>query len=133
LKGQGLYPSEAKAMVQTWHDSWLSEEGLRVLYVLPRQWTDEILPMKLSPKPAELTRVMVGRAEILPDVIESRLARETQSLGNGNPKQEDALVTDLSRLGRFAEPALQFATRSATDSEKQRAWELLHLASVQKR
>src|SRR5262249_18446744 len=32
----GLYPSEARAMIKTWRDSWFEEDGLRVLYVLPR-------------------------------------------------------------------------------------------------
>src|SRR2546423_10641655 len=35
LAKEGLYEREATAMVQTWHDSWLEEEGTRVLYILP--------------------------------------------------------------------------------------------------
>jgi hypothetical protein len=36
LISQGLFPDEAKAMVDTWKDSWFTEEGVRVLYILPR-------------------------------------------------------------------------------------------------
>src|SRR6185295_8646373 len=44
LMKEGLYEREATAMVKTWRDSWMEEKGLRVLYVLPRAWTDRILP-----------------------------------------------------------------------------------------
>ncbi len=48
LARHGLYPKEAEAMVKTWEDSWF-EEGFRVFYVLPRQQTDAILPLEITP------------------------------------------------------------------------------------
>ena len=57
-------------MVNTWKDSWFAEDGVRVLYVLPRAWTDRTLPLKLDPAPRELVRVMVGRAEVLAPALE---------------------------------------------------------------
>ena len=73
LAADGLYEKEARAMVNTWRDSWFTEEGTRVLYILPRAWTDGILPMKLTPEPAQLTRVMVGRAEIISPGVPAHL------------------------------------------------------------
>ena len=70
LVGEGLYRAEAEAMVNTWRDSWFEEQGLRILYVLPRVWTDQILPIELNPRPRELVRVMVGRAELITPRIE---------------------------------------------------------------
>jgi hypothetical protein len=64
LVSEGLYQREAQAMVNTWRDSWFEENGLRVLYTLPREWTDRTLPLTFDPKPRELVRVMVGRAEV---------------------------------------------------------------------
>src|SRR5687768_4370340 len=64
LVSEGLYEREATAMVKTWEDSWFGEQGLRVLYVLPRAWTDRTLPLSIEPKPKEIVRVMVGRAEM---------------------------------------------------------------------
>ena len=49
LEQEGLYPREAAAMVQTWRDSWFEEQGLRVLYLLPRSWTDQVLPLSIVP------------------------------------------------------------------------------------
>ena len=40
----GLFDDESWAMVDTWAKSYFLSEGLRVLYVLPRIWTDELLP-----------------------------------------------------------------------------------------
>jgi hypothetical protein len=63
LVGQGLYAKEAKAMVETWRDSWF-EEGTRVFYVVPPQMVDQILPLTIEPKPAKVARVFVGRVEV---------------------------------------------------------------------
>ncbi len=60
----GLYPKEAAAMVETWHDAWF-EPGMRVIYLVPQATTDAVLPMKVTPTPRDLQRVFVGRVEIL--------------------------------------------------------------------
>src|SRR5437588_10159859 len=65
LVGPGLFEREAQAMVKTWDDSWFAEEGTRVLYILPREWTDRTLPLTITPQPSKMVRVMVGRAEII--------------------------------------------------------------------
>jgi hypothetical protein len=63
LLGAGLYPREAQAMLDTWRATW-SEDGLRVFYLVPPEVTDAILPLDIQPPPAEIVRVLVGRAEI---------------------------------------------------------------------
>lgn len=65
LVGQGLYPREAQAMLDTWRDTW-SEDGLRALYLVPSRLTDEVLPLSITPRPASIVRVLVGRAEVVP-------------------------------------------------------------------
>jgi hypothetical protein len=47
LIAHGLFPKEAKAMVETWRDSWF-EEGLRVFYLLPHGTTDRVLPLEIE-------------------------------------------------------------------------------------
>jgi hypothetical protein len=64
LVAGGLYEREAQAMVDTWKDSWF-EEGARLLYVVPRSDVDAILPLAISPKPAAVARVFVGRIELM--------------------------------------------------------------------
>lgn len=63
LVGEGLFPREAQAMIDTWRTTW-SQPGLRVLYVVPRPLTDAVLPLAIAPAPAALVRVLVGRAEM---------------------------------------------------------------------
>jgi len=63
LVGQGLYPKEATAMVDTWRDSWF-EEGTRLFYIVPSAMVDTILPLTIEPKAAKVARVFVGRVEV---------------------------------------------------------------------
>ena len=110
LASEGLFPDEARAMVDTWKDSWFTEEGVRVLYVLPRPWTDGIIPLALSPQPKELTRVMVGRAEIItPDAINS-LAQTLTKAAAGDTDATAQARKQLKAFGRFAPPALQLVS-----------------------
>jgi hypothetical protein len=60
----GLYPKEASAMIETWRDSWF-EEGTRILYIMPRRDVDSVLPLTVTPEPQRITRLFVGRAEVL--------------------------------------------------------------------
>jgi hypothetical protein len=128
LAKEGLYAREAKAMVETWRDSWFEEDGMRVLYVLPRAWTDRTLPLSLRPEPSELVRVMVGRAEVLPPELEQRLAGRLARAAEGNAEARAAAVEDFRRLGRFAQPALELAVRNATQEVQTEAWGLLQQA-----
>lgn len=116
LVAEGLYEKEAAAMVKTWTDSWF-EEGLRVLYVLPRAATDAILPLKIDPKPRELVRVLVGRLEILTPEREREIETLAARLGSEDPAVRDAATASLRRAGRFAEPVLKRIQASTSDPE----------------
>jgi hypothetical protein len=82
-------------MIETWQDSWF-EEGMRLFYIVPRPFVDSQLPLKITPEPAEVTRVFVGRIELL-----SAWTRETieTALSNGD-------VATLAKFGRFLDPFL---------------------------
>jgi hypothetical protein len=117
LTGAGLYPAEATAMVKTWNDAWFGEEGVRVLYLLPREWTDEVLPLTLNPKPRELIRVMVGRAEIIPPQLQRELAVQLKLSNEASVKAKARLQAYYRKLDRFYSPALQLANK-LLESEK---------------
>jgi hypothetical protein len=129
LVKEGLYAREAAAMVQTWQDSWFSEDGVRVLYVLPRAWTDRVLPLTLGPAPKQLVRVMVGRAEILPPVLEAQLSAELTKASRGDDQAKRAAVAQLKKLGRFAEPALRLAVASSSPALTESAWGILQAST----
>jgi hypothetical protein len=96
LVEQGLYPAEARAMVETWRDSWL-EEGTRLLYIVPREAIDAELPLSIDPAPAELTRVFMGRMELFTAATLKAVERAIAY---------DDLAT-LKLYGRFVLPIVQ--------------------------
>jgi hypothetical protein len=115
LVSQGLYEKEAKAMLETWRDSWF-EEGLRVFYILPRPMTDSVLPITISPQPAQLVRVLVSRIEIITPEMENAVRGELKQLDDPSPEVRAAARTSLRRYGRFAEPVLKRLLRGDTNA-----------------
>jgi hypothetical protein len=106
LASEGLFRPEAEAMVKTWEDSWLTEPGLRVLYTLPRAWTDRTLPLRIEPAPQEIARVMVGRAELITPAMEWALMRQIVRYHENDTKTRPSIVNATRQLGlgRFLEP-----------------------------
>lgn len=133
LVGQGLTESEARAMVSTWTDSWFAEPGLRVLYLLPSAWVDEILPLRLQPPPRELVRVFVGRAEVLSPAVEFGLLRQLLRYSDGDEAVRAEAVQSVRSLGlgRFAEVAVRHVVSSVPPNPQfsNHAWALLETLS----
>ncbi len=76
LVGAGLFPDEAAALLETWEQSYFKSAGLRLFFVVPQAWTDNQLPLSVSPT-AQITRVMVGRIEIVTPEQRALLAKIT--------------------------------------------------------
>ena len=95
LRDQGMYALEARAMVDTWRDSWF-EQGVRIFYIVPSKTVDTLLPLEVSPKPIGIARAFVGRMEVFTPTTqdEVRLAVD----------QSDRAT--LEAYGRFLEPIL---------------------------
>ena len=117
-------------MVKTWRDSWFEEDGLRVLYVLPRAWTDRTLPLEMNPAPKELVRVMVGRAEVLTPAREQTLSQNLRKAHGGDRDAVGEVVAEFKSLGRFAQPALQLALTGSSQELNQTAWKLYQVAEA---
>lgn len=64
LVGEGLFSDEANALLNTWELSYFKSAGMRLFFLAPRAWTDSYLPLGVS-VPSEITRVMVGRIELV--------------------------------------------------------------------
>lgn len=113
LVAQGLYEKEALAMIKTWRDSWF-EEGLRAFYIVPRKVTDTILPLTIEPQPSEVSRVLVGRIEIITPEMEKEIE---SSLADSSRAVNDVAEEIMRRHGRFAEPVLKDALEKTSDPE----------------
>jgi hypothetical protein len=96
LIGAGLYPREARAMVETWKESWF-EEGTRLLYILPRADVDALLPLEIKPEPVETARVFVGRMELITPATTADVKRALET------RDRAALM----KYGRFLLPIAQ--------------------------
>ena len=107
LMEQGLCPDEARAMLETWKDSWF-EEGTRLLYVVPNSFVNRVLPLSIWPAPREITRVFIGRLELVS--MRTRVAIE-EALAKGDE-------TTLARYNRFLEPMLQIILQREPDPLK---------------
>ncbi|HTJ21432.1 MAG TPA: hypothetical protein VL383_03515, partial [Gemmatimonadaceae bacterium] len=93
LTAAGLFPKEASAMLETWRDSWF-EAGTRVFYIVPSRRVDAILPLEVRPAPHQVTRVFVGRMEVITPTTESAVQRALTT--------NDAAT--LARYARFLGP-----------------------------
>ena len=69
----GLTREETDSMIQTWWHSYFHKPGLRVFWIVPEKKTEEILPLKVSPAPEKMVRVIVGRSEVLRPRFEKQL------------------------------------------------------------
>ncbi len=107
LIAEGLYQDEAQAMFETWRDSWF-EEGSRLLYIVPRQFVDSILPLSIQPAPAQTVRVFVGRLELVTPSTERAIEQAMETHDR----------TTLNRYGRFLVPMLQSMIANEADSAK---------------
>jgi hypothetical protein len=132
LVEQGLYPKEAAAMVQTWKDQWFAEEGTRVLYLLPQAWTNRMLPLKISPQPDSIVRVMVGRAELVSPSHERELRKQIMAFaaGDASAKRQATQAVSGLGLGRFLNTAIQIAIAAQPEPVQTAGWELLMQATA---
>ena len=109
LIAQGLFPDEAHAMLETWRDSWF-EEGSRILFIVPRAFVDSVLPLTIIPAPAQLTRVFVGRVELVTPVTQQAVE---SAFASGDR-------TTLAKYNRFLEPILSAMIQSSADPVRRR-------------
>jgi hypothetical protein len=103
----GLYPKEARAMVDTWEKSYFRNEGMRILSVLPRPAVDAAIPIRIKPEPKELVRVMVGRVEVLTPDAEQTLQKAVAELGSKDVDARKRAEGELAKYGRLREPVLR--------------------------
>jgi hypothetical protein len=112
LAAEGLYPREARAMVETWRDSWF-EEGTRIFYLIPKAAIDARLPLDISPSPASVARVFVGRLELITpemkdDVERALMANDLDALSR-HGRFLDAIVAQIAERPWMASHAAEVA------------------------
>lgn len=74
LVADGLFADEATALLSTWQRAYFTSPGLRLFFIVPRSWTDEVLPLTISGDP-KIERVMIGRIELISDAQRNALKK----------------------------------------------------------
>jgi len=117
LVNQGLFREEARAMIETWRDTWF-EEGSRLFYIVPTSYVNSILPLSIQPAPVQVVRAFVGRIELVTPATEKSI--------------EAALAAHdgaaLRKYGRFLYPI--FNIMMAKQSDPARATRMLEQMSA---
>jgi len=92
LVARGLYREEAHAMLETWRNTWF-EEGSRLFYIVPSAYVETILPLSITPAPRQVTRVFVGRIELVSPATQKAVTAALASHDKAT----------LAKYGRFLE------------------------------
>ncbi len=108
----GLFEDEASAMLETWKLSYFKSNGERLFFLVPRVWTDSVLPLSISQK-CELTRVMMGRIEL---VTPEQRAAAKQLVAWDRKPSPDSISGELrsklaDSLGRFSHAIVEDESR----------------------
>ncbi|MFO0908351.1 MAG: hypothetical protein U0794_08315, partial [Isosphaeraceae bacterium] len=119
LVQSGLFPKEARAMVNTWKSSYFGTDGVRVLFVLPQSWTDAVIPLRIQPTPRSITRVMVGRMELLLPERERLAEQAVRDLASPDPAKRYGAFRTLEEQGRYVEPIVRRLLTTAKDPQVQ--------------
>lgn len=119
LVAHGLYPREAKAMVDSWRGSWF-EQGTRLFYIVSGEAIDAILPLQIHPTPVEVKRVFVGRLEIA----------TPETLRDVNVALENGDRSKLAQYGRFLDPIGKHLLQSLPAVERPAAGRRLESAKT---
>jgi hypothetical protein len=106
----GLKSDEASAMLKTWEQSYFKSPGMRLFFIVPPAWTNAVLPIAVS-EPAEITRVMVGRIEIVTPEQREAIATINKAKDFKNKSVSEA----YGSLGRFRDALLLDAARTDPD------------------
>lgn len=117
LVGSGLYEKEARAMVNTWKESYFRTDGVRAIFMLPQSWTDETIPLGISPQPKQIVRVMVGRVEMLTPDRERRAENAIRDLASTDPGLRMKQFEYLRMQGRYVEPIVKRVLATTKDPQ----------------
>lgn len=126
LIAEGLFRDEAAAMIETWRSSWF-EDGLRVLFTVPRSSVDTLLPLSITPA-MEVERVFVGRYEIVTPERRNEIVQFGDELERGEVAPSRKLEA-AARFGRIGYGVLTREAKAFEVSDPARYWKKRQLVA----
>lgn len=126
LEAAGLFPKEAAGLVKIWGDDMFTTPGERLLYLMPSNEVERVLPLDIQPAPRQTVRTLIAWVELSTPEAEKRIMGFVKQLNSQNVKEREAAESELRKLDRFAEAILQRVADSTDDSAlKQRIDQIL--------
>lgn len=126
LEAAGLFPKEAQGLVKIWGDDMFTTPGERLLYLMPSNEVERLLPLDIQPAPSQTVRTLIAWVELSTPEAEKKIMDLVKKLGSEDAQVRSAADAELRSLDRFAEAILQRVAGSTTDlAVKQRIEQIL--------
>lgn len=127
LEAAGLFPKEAQGLVKIWGDDMFTTPGERLLYLMPSNEVERVLPLNIQPAPSQTVRTLISWVELSTPEAEKRIIDLVNKLGSNDEKERNAAEAELRSLDRFAESILQRVVGTTEDQDiKQRIEQILN-------
>ena len=102
LKGAGLNEDEAASLTAIWSEGFFRGAGLTLLYRLPQEEYDRLLPLTVKPRPEKVVRVGLVQQVPVDQEMAERVARLVKQLDDDAFDKREAAQRELENLGRAA-------------------------------
>lgn len=102
LKAAGLNEDEAHSPTTIWTDDFFRGGGVTLLYRLPQEEYDRLLPLTISPRPEKVVRVGLVQQVGCDPELPGRVARLVKELNDDDFNKREAAQRELEKLGRAA-------------------------------
>ncbi|MEO0476635.1 MAG: hypothetical protein AAF085_11805 [Planctomycetota bacterium] len=118
LEAAGLFPKEAAGLVKIWGDEMFTTPGERLIYLMPNNEVERVMPLTIRPEPTHTVRTLIGWVELATPEGEKRVEDLIDKLGSENPSERSDADQQLRRLDRFAEAILRRTLETTEDTAR---------------
>jgi hypothetical protein len=133
LKDAGLNEDEGAALTTIWSDEFFHSEGVTLLYRLPQEEYDRLLPLTVKPRPEKIVRVGLVQQVSCDPALAERVARLVKQLDDDEFEKREAAQRELTKIGRAAfGPLLRLKPTITAPEAKRRIEELLEKNDAQR-
>lgn len=116
LEAAGLFSKEAQGLVDIWGDDMFTTPGERLLYLMPSNEVERVLPLTIQPEPKQLVRTLIAWVELSTPEAEKRIMNLIKQLSSADPGEALAAQQELRSLDRFAEAILRRTLETTEDA-----------------
>jgi hypothetical protein len=102
LKDTGLNEDEAQSLTVIWADEFFHSPGVTLLYRLPQEEYDRLLPLTVKPRPEKVVRVGLIQQVLCEPELAERIARLVKQLDDDDFDKREVAQRELGKLGRAA-------------------------------